>query len=780
MKSEKRKSDPSDVGRERGVAASGRNAAVGAAALAVFAVSAAAVFRGAGGAGADPPPAGLAAGLVLIWLRSAGVLAMVAAAAWGYGALWRARSGGAALRMTVGLATWLGVNYLVAWIGGAAGGGGFSGGAVAANLLAGWGCWGATAWRQRADAKGDAHGLKAVAPGSGTTKNAGVGRYWPWTVVLGMPGLAVLLVAACCPPGTMWRVEAAGYDVTSYHLQIPREWIAAGGMTELPHSVYAYLPGLIEAGYAALAVLHGLLFAGPAAAGVVEPAVYVCQLFHVALAVLAAWNLAALVMRLTGGSREAGGFAAALVLLTPWVQVTGSLAYNEMAVLACAAAGLGVVLGPRRAASGVCDAVAVGLLAGAATLAKPTAGFAVALPLGALMVWRGWRSETGETPVLRVKAAILGGGLTALIGAATLSPWLMRNAVWTGNPVFPLATSVLGTGHWDAERAERWDRAHGRLARVPDTSAAGAVWRQALGNAGYGAVGGAATPRERHNVARFGREGGVPLLWLLAASGAVLAWASARRRRPAGAPSHDSNAAVRGAARRAAVVGWTSFLGWQFVGWLGLTHLQSRFLLPVVLPLAGLAGLGVAAALTAGRPGAWAARGLAGAAGLALALHAVAIAWNQAPHYRDDRGRQVAIAPGWLVDSQTEPRPDGGGATDRVNLLPDGSRVMVVGNNASLLYVRAPMVYASAFDRAPLTPFMHDAPAPAVLASRLRDAGFTHLWVGYSELDRLHATYGFDAAVTGHAVRRSTADWPVLGSPRAATVLYGVPASGQK
>ena len=136
------------------------------------------------------------------------------------------------------------------------------------------------------------------------------GGRWPWTVVLGMPGLAVLLVAACCPPGTMWRVEAAGYDVTSYHLQIPREWIAAGGMVELRHSAYAYLPGLIEAGYAALAVLHGMVFAAPAAAGVVEPAVYVCQLFHVGLAVLAAWNLGTLVTGLTGGSRGAGGLVA--------------------------------------------------------------------------------------------------------------------------------------------------------------------------------------------------------------------------------------------------------------------------------------------------------------------------------------------------------------------------------------------------------------------------------------------------------------------------------------
>ena len=732
-------------------------------ALAVFAVGVSVVFRGA----ADPPPGGLAAGMVLIWVQSVVVLAAVGAAAWGYGALWgwRRGSGLAAVRMALGMATWLWLNYLVAWIGGATGGWGLSMPAVAGNVLAGCVCWGVAARRDRQAASAAA----GRGPDSARAQRTG----WPWTAVLGVPGLAVMLVAACCPPGTMWRVEAAGYDVTSYHLQIPREWVAAGGMAELSHSVYAYLPGLVEAGYAALAVLNGGLGLGASggqrAAGLVESAVYVCQLFHVALAVLAAWNVGALVARL-GGGRGAGALAAALVLLTPWVQVTGSLAYNEMAVLACGAAGLTLVLGGgpwgwRR------RAVAVGVLAGVATLAKPTAGYALALPLGVLVMagaarWRGGRP------------AVAAGLLCAAVGAATLSPWLVRNAAWTGNPVFPLGTSWLGAGHWDAGLTERWDRAHGRRARGPDVSTAGAVWRQALGNAGYGAVGGAAPPHERHNVARFGREGGLPLLWLLAASGGGLAWWAAGRKNACAADrGGEARAADVGppASPRWAVGGLTFVVVWQFAGWLALTHLQSRFLLPVVLPLAALAGLGWAGLALFRRPMAGGGRGVMASGALALAVHAVSVVWNQAPRYRDADGRPAVIAPGWLVDSRTEPQPDGTSGTDRVNLLPAGSRVMVVGNNAALLYVRTPMAYASAFDRSPLTRFLDDNPAASTLARRLRGAGFTHLWVGYSELERLHATYGHDAAVTGAALRRATASWEVLGSPRAATVLYAVP-----
>ena len=74
---------------------------------------------------------------------------------------------------------------------------------------------------------------------------------------------------------------------------------------------------------------------------------------------------------------------------------------------------------------------------------------------------------------------------------------------------------------------------------------------------------------------------------------------------------------------------------------------------------------------------------------------------------------------------------------------------------------------------------MNEASGPSTPASRLRDAGFTHLWVGYSELDRLHATYGFDAAVTRATVGRLTAGWPVVGDPQAATVLYEVPTAAR-
>jgi hypothetical protein len=42
----------------------------------------------------------------------------------------------------------------------------------------------------------------------------------------------------------------------------------------------------------------------------------------------------------------------------------------------------------------------------------------------------------------------------------TFSPWLIRNAVWTGNPVFPEATSLFGRGPFSPSQQTRWVLAH--------------------------------------------------------------------------------------------------------------------------------------------------------------------------------------------------------------------------------------------------------------------------------------------------------------------------------
>lgn len=638
------------------------------------------------------------------------------------------------------------------------------------------------------------------------------GSFWKWQSsfpgawwwLFAVPGVALLIVAACCPPGTMWRVEALGYDVTSYHLQIAREWVASGvaasgggGMVELQHNVYSYLPGLMEAAYASLMVMPppGLApgsapGSGLGAGGASVGSVYLCQLFHASFVLLAAAAVASWLRDFVGrGPAIVGG---AVVLLVPWSIVTGSMAYNEQAVVAFAAVAWRLVAGRPYPCGRT--AVAVGLLVGAAALAKLTAGFTVAVPVGFVLLVRllstraGWlgsecseaerspQTSTRSTPSdlspggspsldpshstkrlpAKRRRALFPLALCVLVGSATLSPYLARNAAWTGNPVFPFAGEVLGFAHWDETRADRWDAAH-HLDRLesPWADRLTAVWRQALGNTGYGAWGGQPTPTESQNIARFKQEGGVPTLWLVALAG--LAFGFTQRR-----------------TRAFAAVLVFVLLG-QFVWWLTMTHLQSRFLIVCIVPLAAGAGLLIEAiARLPGRAGVTGPRLAGGVLAGVLAVVSLTTTWSQSTPLSLLDGRTVPAPMWFVVDSLPEPAGTGRLADLPINQLSPDSKVMVVGNNQSLFYIRPEMVYASAFDESPITEPLRSADDAEQLADHLRHLGVTHLWIGYSELDRLHATYGFDAGVTADRLARLVHPWPHL-TPRGATVLVEVP-----
>jgi hypothetical protein len=344
-------------------------------------------------------------------------------------------------------------------------------------------------------------------------------------------GLAAsaMLVASMVPAGFLWSTEFGGYDALSYHLQVPREWALAGRFKPLPHNAYSGLPNFMEGAYAHLMLLR------------VDPreAALSCQLLHAGVAMLAAWALGdALPAR--GDGR---GVATLAVLATPWVTVTGSLAYSESGVLL----GMSLALQCTRLHGawrsgvlfGLAAATLVGCKASCAVLALPAALAAQSLRPSVLRDPRWWLAWM------------------ALLAVA-LFPWLLRNTIATTAPLFPLLASHLGAGWWSPEQATRWDAAHradaGVLERV------GALWRQFL------AFGIGANPQP-----------GEPWRWLwgplpwLGIAALGLLWRDTATRRPA------SVLAIMGAC--------------TLLGWLAFTHLQSRFLMPIAVPLAAAVGL---------------------------------------------------------------------------------------------------------------------------------------------------------------------------------------------
>ncbi|MFW6060324.1 MAG: hypothetical protein ACODAQ_09085 [Phycisphaeraceae bacterium] len=597
---------------------------------------------------------------------------------------------------------------------------------LAALLLINWllACFGAlhmlSAWGLCAVGMALLAAQLVMAHRDGTLECATSSIALPWALPVAMPGLGVMLVAAACPPGTLWQMEAFGYDVLTYHLQLPREWLELGAMTGLEHNVYSYMPSLIEGAYMQLAAMQGGVYA----------AIYTCQLFHVSLACFAAVAVACAAVRFVNVT--AAVLAAGALLALPWTVITGSLAYNEMAMLAFGGAALLILFD--EAGETVRGGAAAGMLLGAATLAKLTAGLLLAAPIGVIALV-GWHRALPWRPHVRVAAAM------ALAGTLMLAPYLVRNAVWTGNPVFPFATSVLGTGHWDEAQAARWERGHG--VSWAEGNRGEALLKQWLLNTGYGAVGGAEVQRTAENIARFDREGGVPLLWLgVAASCAV---------------------ALRRKEMRPIAAALGALIVLQLVAWLSVTHLQSRFLVPTLLPAVLLLALGLGAL-----PRRWSMVG-----GVLVVVFALSsgVTLHQ----------QSRAAVGLLIDAFVPPGrgrvPEGAVNSHPINGLPRDSRTYLVADNGSLLYLDRPIVYHTPFDASPLGAMVRAADGePGAVNRLLRERGITHVWVNWGELERLHGTYGYDEDVTRGTLRGLMAGgWRRVWGGDGNVALYALP-----
>lgn len=508
--------------------------------------------------------------------------------------------------------------------------------------------------------------------------------------LLALPAAAVLAVAACSPPGWLWGSEFGGYDALSYHLQLPQEWLEQGRVTPLTHNVYSYLPSLVEVAFLRLGVMSGA--PGPAAEGHAWGLLagdgwrtIACQLLHAQLALLAAWAVARLTRRLleeheSPRARAGGILAGALVLATPWTAVVGSLAYNEMAVVFFLAVALIAAFDPSLSAGR--KGLLAGLLVGAACGAKPTAIMlaapAVALVLAVRVPPRAW-------------GALLACGLLA--GGAAVAPWLLRNALAGGNPIFPAAASIFGDAHWSGEQVRRFVSAH--------TFEGGVVDRLRL----------LALP-DPNDPAGPQHRGPMHPQWFLFFPAAVLAAAAT---------------IVKKTSRRTGLT-LTAATIVQLLAWLLTTHVQSRFLLPLLVPGAALVGLAAASL----RPGIW----LVGAIVLAQSLWTCRTFWAQ----NGGRPNQFltagpAIFSGELFRDQPLPAAQRRAVLDQLapeawcNLgLAPGEGLALVGDATPFYLTLRPLRYATTWDAPVFTPDFPDD---------LRRLGITHVLVNAAELRRL-------------------------------------------
>ena len=231
---------------------------------------------------------------------------------------------------------------------------------------------------------------------------AGWERALAWIAVV---LLALALVLATLPP--------ARWDVLTYHLAGPQQYVAEGRFYAAPHNHFLGFPQLVETLYAAQIALTGRLTGGGP-----------LHFWMGALALLMTGGMAARI-----GGRVAGWVAASLLLgaFSIWSEL--SVAYADLLPMAL---GMGALAAAERwDATGRRDRrwlALIGALAGLAMGCKYTTIW-LAAALGALVVWL---SRRDGVRTLAAHATIYGA--TAALLAL---PWLARNAIWYDNPVYP-------------------------------------------------------------------------------------------------------------------------------------------------------------------------------------------------------------------------------------------------------------------------------------------------------------------------------------------------------
>ncbi|MCH7839288.1 MAG: hypothetical protein IID38_03500, partial [Planctomycetes bacterium] len=385
------------------------------------------------------------------------------------------------------------------------------------------------------------------------------------------------------------------------------------------------------------------------------------------------------------------GVISALTMATAgWLAYLSGLAYVENGVLFFGVCATGAML--RAARDGEKDPqtkssapapgllgwlVVSGVLAGFAAGCKYTAVPMVIVPLvfGAILMTN------------RLRDRITGSFTLAAAALMALSPWLVKNQVMTGNPVFPLLNNVFEASPpgWDSESTARWERGHTpppeeRSIRAKLTH----LWRHLLW--------------DRYH--RFG-----PAVFLLALGG--LLW---RR---------------RGRADAALIV----IVMIQTGVWLFATHLYARFAVPLLIPLTLLAGRCVVGAPSANR---WR---------CVVGVLALGGAWNFAHALNLHRAEAVYGVPSSLFYRGFVPGYEYLGLINE--RLPAGAKVLLVGD-ARAFYVRCAADYHVVFN---LDPFAQAVRDEDDLLAWLRAEKYTHVLIHWAEIDRLRSSYGFGPEV---------------------------------
>lgn len=262
-----------------------------------------------------------------------------------------------------------------------------------------------------------------------------------WTLLAMSPFVLAMFLGSMLP--------SIDFDVREYHLQGPKEYYQNGYVGMLPHNVYTSFPFFTEI----LSLLGMILRQDWYRGAMCGKAVLM------GFAPLTAVTLYAAGKRWF--SHEAGWIAALVYLSTPWVYRISIIAYTEGGVAFFLFVSLFAYMlslekseDPKAKSKGI---LITGMLAGSAMACKYPGVVQVVIPLGlAVLAFPFFQKESND----KVKQSLKLASIYSLGVLLTIGPWLMKNLVETGNPVYPLVYSVFGGEDWDEELNAKWKNGH--------------------------------------------------------------------------------------------------------------------------------------------------------------------------------------------------------------------------------------------------------------------------------------------------------------------------------
>lgn len=266
---------------------------------------------------------------------------------------------------------------------------------------------------------------------------------WSWLLAVLFAAFGFVSLIGCFAPPT----TSVEWDSIAYHLADPKIYLQA-------HRIY-YIPWEDHSNFAFTAemwYLYGLQIGG----------IPLAKLFHFACGVGTCLAVYALGTRRI--TPTVGKVAALLFVSTPIVFWEAGTAYVDLATaffttLTLLALGQGIVLRDPRWLR--LSAILMGLTLSTKATALGTLGL---LAIG-LLVWH--RRGLKEAPSAAVKSTVLWGLLAFLVG----SPWLIKSAIFTGNPVYPFFYGIFGGRGWSKSAADyytQWNAGFGMGHSVSD------------------------------------------------------------------------------------------------------------------------------------------------------------------------------------------------------------------------------------------------------------------------------------------------------------------------